>query len=403
MEPVFRKVKYRLYPSRAQEARLLEQLEAHRKLYNAALEQRIDAWRRCGKRVTYPEQARELTELRADSETFRRINAQSAQVTLARLELAFKAFFRRHKKGETPGFPRFKSRSRFPGWGYKTHGCGFRLISRPDRRHGKLRLSGIGNIAVRGRGRNPGEVRTCEICRKGNKWYATFSVSCAPERRSGALAIGLDWGVATLAAIAYEDGGFENIENPRFLRTGRTALETLHQELSRKERGSKNRVRAQLRFSEACRKIANRRHDFLHQLTARIVTETRLIASEELNVRAMTASAKGTVDRPGRRVAQKAGLNREILSAAPGLLIGMLRYKAAEAGVKYVDVPTKKVKPTQRCCACWATAKKALSERQQYCSCGSSLSRDENSARVNLAWALLQRPGTDRVPHAYSV
>src|SRR5450631_3045370 len=176
MDSVCRKVVYRMYPSPAQEAALLDMLGMHQRLYNAALEQRIAAWRRTRTSVGFVDQCADLTELRAADESYAAINAQSSQVTLKRLDLAFAAFFRRVKTGQTPGFPRFKAFDRFSGWGYKSHGDGFRFtpgngtVSRlkDGKRHGLLKLSGIGTIKVRGRARTMGEVATCEIARKAD-------------------------------------------------------------------------------------------------------------------------------------------------------------------------------------------------------------------------------------------
>ncbi|MHB8148146.1 MAG: zinc ribbon domain-containing protein, partial [Vulcanimicrobiaceae bacterium] len=105
-------------------------------------------------------------------------------------------------------------------------------------------------------------------------------------------------------------------------------------------------------------------------------------------IKAMTGSAKGTVESPGRKVAQKAGLNREILATAPRAFLDMLRYKAAEAGIAYVEVPSRKVKPSQTCSGCGIQRKKPLSERMHVCACGLVLTRDQNAALVNLLWAL---------------
>ena len=390
MEPVARKVMYRLYPSVAQIQSLLAMLGLHQRLYNAALEQRIAAWRLGRHRVTFAQQCHELTELRAADAAYGTLNAQSAQVTLKRLDLAFRAFFRRVRAGQTPGFPRFKSLDRFSGWGYKTHGDGFRFRPGDGNRHGKLRLSGIGTIAVRGRARTRGEAVTCEIQRKGDRWYASFTIECTPERRSGIVAVGLDWGVEIFATLAYDDGSFAEIANPRFVRAAKGQLEVAQQNLSRKRRASKNRRKAKAVVAAIQRKIANRRRDFLHQQSAKLINRANLIATESLAVKNMTTSARGTIESPGRNVAQKAGLNREILSTAPSAFLAMLRYKAAEAGTEYVEVPSRTVKPTQRCWKCWSVRKKRLDERQHVCPCGVVLGRDRNSARVNLLWALAQ-------------
>lgn len=390
MAPVVRKVVYRLYPSRSQDAALLDMLGAHQRLYNAALEQRITAWRLRRHSVGLVDQCHDLTELRADDEQYRALNAQSSQVTLKRLDLAFQAFFSRCKSGQTPGFPRFRSFDRFAGWGYKTHGDGFRFTPGERNRHGKLRLSGIGTIPVRGRARTHGEVRTCEIQRKAGRWYASLTVNCQPKRSSGTTAIGLDWGVETFVTLAHEDGGFSAIENPRFTRGSSTQLECAQQKLALKTKGSNNRKKGKRVVAAVHRKAVNRRHNFLHQTSARLIANYGLIGTETLTVSNMTRSAKGTVEEPGRNVAQKAGLNREILSTAPSAFLEMLRYKAAEAGSAFVEINSRKLKPSQTCSDCGRREKKALSQRMHTCECGLTISRDENGARNNLLWAIAQ-------------
>ena len=153
-------------------------LGLHPRLYNAALEQRIAALRLRRVKLSAYDQMRDLTDLRASDDLYATLNAQSAQVTLQRLHLAFQAFLQRCKRGDAPGFPRFKSVNRYSGWGYKHHGDGFRFSPGDGKRHGRLRLSGIGMIAARGRARTLGDVATCEITRKGDRWYACLTIRC---------------------------------------------------------------------------------------------------------------------------------------------------------------------------------------------------------------------------------
>ena len=104
----------------------------------------------------------------------------------------------------------------------------------------------------------------------------------------------------------------------------------------------------------------------------------------------MTRSAKGTAEEPGKNVAQKAGLHREILATAPAMFLSMMRYKAEEAGSLFIETPTRTLKPSQRCSDCGRLpkVKKTLSERMHMCECGCVLTRDQNGARNNLVWAL---------------
>src|SRR3954452_6078686 len=168
MELGHRRVTYKLYPSTAQTAEMERLCDLHRGLYNAALQERADAWRLARKSVGYAEQCRSLTQVRREDPEYLGVNAQSLQVTLKRLDLAFQAFFRRVKAGEEPGFPRYKGRDRFPGFGFKSHGDGFRFAPGTGWRHGRLRLSGIGEMPARGEARTPGRVVSCDVRRKAD-------------------------------------------------------------------------------------------------------------------------------------------------------------------------------------------------------------------------------------------
>ncbi len=148
--------------------------------------------------------------------------------------------------------------------------------------------------------------------------------------------------------------------------------------LARKQRGSKSREKARAAVAAFHEKLANQRRDFLHKKTAALVEQLGVIATETLKVKNMTASG-------GSR---KKGLNREILSTAPALFLQMLRAKAEEAGVAWLEVPTQTVKPSQTCSGCGRQEKKTLAERTHRCACGTVLGRDENAARVMLNWAL---------------
>lgn len=147
-----RKVTYKLYPTPRQAARLLDLLRSHKDLWNAALEERIDAWRKAEKSISYAQQCASLTQVRGElPEDWATMNCSSQQITLRRLDKAFGAFFRRVKAGQAPGFPRFKSLRRMPGFGYKSHGDGWRFTPGADWKHGTLRLQGVGHIKARGR------------------------------------------------------------------------------------------------------------------------------------------------------------------------------------------------------------------------------------------------------------
>ncbi len=397
MQTANRKVTYRLYPSKKQRHRMEEMLRLHQRLYNSALEERIDAYRKCGVSVGFVDQCRSLTQVRAEHPEYEQLNAQSSQVTLKRLDRAFSNFFRRLKQGEVkPGFPRFKSLDRFKGWGYKAHGDGWTFFSRQHFINGTLRLSGVGDLQARGRARcrdkerlsrNPGIPKTVEILKKGDLWFASVTFETpTPYRASGEEAVGIDWGTMQFLTIVNEKSEVKTVENPRHWNQSAEKLKTAQQDLSRKKKGSKNRQKSNRKVIRCHRRLAWKREDFLHQTSADVVKQAKLIGVETLNVKGMT-SAGGSY---------KAGLNRSILDTAPGTFFRLLECKAAEAGIPYVEAPTRSLKPSQTCCSCGSREKKRLSERTHNCQkCGLVCDRDVNAALVILQYALAKHAGQE--------
>jgi len=253
----------------------------------------------------------------------------------------------------------------FPGFGFKTHGDGFRFTPGKGWRHGKLRLSGVGEMTARGEARTPGRIVCGDIQRNVDGWYLSLVVACAPHRDCGDRQAGLDWGVETFATLAYAPGEYAEEENASPLAAEQEALKAEGRALSKALRGrrSKNAAKARKALARRHRRVANRRKDRNHQITARLVRAHKLIVTEELAPSKMTASAKGTTEKPGRNVKAKAGLNRAILDATPGSFLNMLSIKAEEAGCELIVLNTRREKPSQTCPCCGTVRKKALAER----------------------------------------
>jgi hypothetical protein len=140
-----RAITYKLYPSSAQEALLWRKKVLLKDLWNAALEERIGAYRSLAKSIRLGEQEKALKIVRTEVPGWKGlVHTHEAQTVLKRLDLVFRAFFARVKCRQAPGFPRFRSAERFAGWGYKEHGNGFRVALRADGKHGHASLFGIG-------------------------------------------------------------------------------------------------------------------------------------------------------------------------------------------------------------------------------------------------------------------
>lgn len=391
-----RKVTFKLYPNAREAERLTGWVRLHCELYNAALEERIDAYRKHGKSVSYYDQQNVLPEIKADRPELVELGSHALQQTLRKLDLAFQAFFRRIKAGQTPGFPRFKANKRFSGFCYPDP-AGWKLMQNGGR-GATLRIgSSKDAMSIRARGRHRfgdgAKPNDLTITGKNGKWFASVTLRVSEEAcaraRTGDAHRGVDFGLNDWATF---DNG-ETIANPRFVRNELPRLVELQREQARKKRGSLRYQRLSSQVAKLHEHIGNLRRDFLHKETTCMVKTCVILAAEELRTANMSRSAKGTQDRPGRMVKQKAGLNREILSAGLSMAYQMLAYKAVEAGTRLHVSNTRQLKPSQRCAACWEIVPKTLAQRTHECPhCGHTAPRDQNAASVVLIDA--HTPGT---------
>ena len=381
--------RFRMYPTKHQAQILHGQIDEACRLYNAALQERREAYRKCGVSVSCYDQTYQLKDIRKDGST-ELINFKVAQDVLQRVDRAFDAFFRRIKLGEKPGYPRFRSRQRYDSITYMNYG------KKPNvDKKGKLILKGIGHVKVRWHRQIVGTTKTCTIKREAGRWYVSFSVEYAPVPvPSSGVVVGLDVGLDSFATLS--DG--TTIENPRFTKKAlahlRRAQRRLERRTIRDRRGrihgkqSHRRAKAKLMLQRAYARIVRQRRHFHHTEARKLVNKYSVIAVEDLQIKNMSRSAKGTSEHPGSRVKQKSGLNRSILDVAWGAFVLILFHKAAEAGGLGVKVYAP---GTSQECVCGALVPKALKDRWHLClTCGLSKPRDEVSSMVIKKRALLQ-------------
>jgi putative transposase len=379
---MFKTFQFRLRPNAAQVPILELILADNCETYNAALQERREAWKLQRKSISYRDQQKELTELRQDP-CFQWMAADIMRDPLRRIDRAFRDFFKRCKSSEKPGYPRFRARAR-----YRSFGFGNAVVCR-DR---SIKIPNVGDIRARGGRLIQGRPKFCTVKRDGKRW--TASVVCdigeAPEKRAVSAAVGIDVGLTNFVTLS--DG--RSIDNPRWTRKHEARIAAANRLLARKERRSKNRLRACEALRRAHQRVAEARKNFCHHVSKWLVANYDLIAFEKLNIANMTRSPSGTVENPGKNVAQKSGLNRSILDAAWGQLIWQITYKAENAG-KWA-VPVNPRGTSIRCSGCGAEVRKILADRQHNCACGLSLDRDHNAALnvlglgMSLAGASLQ-------------
>ena len=346
----YRQVTYRLLPQTADNWRWLERtLESQRLLYNAALEERIDCYRKTGRAITYFDQCKGLTECRKALPEMAAVSVHIQRGALKRLDEAYKGFFRR--KG---GFPRFRGRRHWNSIG---------IVSNVKVDSNGLFVPCFRWLAIRRRGGNPyadGKPVSAVLKRECSKWYAVvcFAVELA-ERDGDGTAIGLDLNAGQVAA---SDRRIFEVPDMSRLEARKRRYQ---RKMSRQRKASRRRERTRLRLRRTQRRIAMRRRNWQHHVSRRIADSAYTVVIEDLSTQGMTRSAKGTADAPGRNVKAKAGLNRGILNTGWSDLRRMLDYKAgaviavdpaytsqtcAECGV--VDARSRKTRDSFECVAC---------------------------------------------------
>ena len=362
---VNRVYKYRLYPTKAQEGALERQLELCRRLYNKALWWREREYKRDKTSVTRKEQVHALVDLKQWAPEYAEISRGILEDVVNRVDLAFKAFFRRCKQpGEAPGYPRPKG----SGW-YKsftiTRSREFKVEHEEGAKYGWLSFKSFSNIRVRMHRPLPegANVRRAMIKREANgHWYVMFGwdIEADVYQREGD-GIGLDVGLSDFITT---DRG-EKIAPPRNYKRLQRKLRRKQRILSRRKRGSNRRKRARAEVAKVHAKIRNRRLDFLHNVSRKVVDSHAVIALEKLKISNMSKNPH---------------LPGSILDAGWGEFASMLAYKAESAGGQVVLVDPKNT--SQICSGCGGLPpQKKLSERTHRCGdCGLVLDRDHNAA-----------------------
>jgi putative transposase len=366
--------KYKLYPNKELAEKLQWVLDHCRELYNAALQERRDAYRMSKVSISYNQQAAQLPEIKEIRPEYHDIHSQVLQDVLRRVKKAYDNFFRRIKEGKTPGYPRFQGYGRYDSFTFPQ--SGFSLTE-----DNRVRLSKIGTIKIKMHRNMEGRVKTCTIKREGQHWYIIFT--CEVEQKvvyhPSEKVVGIDLGLLHFATLS--DG--RTIENPRHLRMSEQKLKKLQEALSRKKRGSKRRRKAAQGVGKVHRHIGNQRKDFHHKEACKLVTDYQVIVFEKLQPANMSKRPKTKQDEATGQylpngASAKAGLNKSILDAGWGQFQQIAMNKAECAGSRIVFVSPKYT--SQICSGCGAMVQKELEERWHQCSCGCSLDRDHNAA-----------------------
>jgi putative transposase len=376
---------FRLRPTARQHVALAACVAAHRELYNAALQERRDAWSHASETpISYGDQSAQLTSIRAARPDQAVWSFSSQQATLRRLNKAFGGFFRRvktAKPGTRAGYPRFKGQARFDSVEWPKDGDGARWL--PESR--RVYLQGIGQVKVHLHRRVDGRVKTIQIKRQGRRWVLVLSCDDVPTNPLPATGTqaGVDVGIAAFATLS--DG--TTVENPRWARKAADTLQVAQQRLQRAKRDSNNRVARRETVAARHRKIANRRKDFHHKQARQLAARYELLVVEDLKVANMLrrAKPKPDPDNPGQFLPNgaraKSGLNRSISDAGWGQFVSILRAKAEDAGRTWIEVDPRHTSDGCECCG-HAAPENRVSQAEFACQrCSHTAPADEHAAR----------------------
>ena len=364
---VRRSFKYRLFTNVNQERELTATLETHRRLYNSCLEQRKSVYETGRRAVRFAEQCRWFTGQRKSNPYFAKLNVQSAQATMRRLDKAFVNFFRRVAEGSgKPGYPRFKGLDQFTSITFPQYPSGVKLTG------DHLYAQHIGTIKVKLHRPVEGLIKTVTLKREAEKWYVVFSCDLGdiPITPSTLPPVGIDVGLTHF--LTTSDGTTE--PNPRYLKTALPELRRVSRAVSRKKKGGKNRRKAVKRLQKVHTRVKNLRREHHYQVACRLVIVFGFLAVEALNIKEMLANGRWS---------------RAISDAGWAGFLNVVKHKAEKAGVRFVTVDPRGT--TQECSRCGQTVPKDTKVRWHNCPhCGLSLDRDHNAALNILARGLVR-------------
>jgi len=329
--------RFRLFPIPEQAAGLAEHCRHARFVWNLAVEQQ-QHWQPGRQAPRYDEQCAQLTAARAEYEWLAAGSQTVQQQALRDFAQAMRNFF-----NDTHRLPTWRKAGTHEG--FRQVGLKLHHIKRLNRRYGQVWVPKVGWVRFRWTRTIPGTVKSYRVTLdRSGRWHIAFAAipDCLPGPNDGSV-VGVDRGVAV--SVALSSGELLGIPG---LRAGEIQrLRKLQQQLARAQRGSNRRARTKLAIARLRARETDRRHDWVEKTTTDLAHRFDTIRIEDLDVRAMTRSARGTRDCPGTNVAQKRGLNREISRQGWGVLVARLKHKA-QGRLEFVPA----AHTSQRCSQC---------------------------------------------------
>jgi len=363
--------KFRIEPTRAQRQLIEETAGVVRFIWDSALDLQKQRLQRRARLLTYADLCKELTAARNDPELefLARVHSKPQQQVLKDLRRAFRDFF-----GGLRGFPRFKKKGRHDAF---RHPERVRVVGR------HVQIPGLGAVRFRKSRDVEGVIKNATLSKRGGHWYVAIQTEeeIGSPTHPSESEVGIDLGVRRFAVLS----SGEVIMPARHFRRLEAKLAREQRKLSRKQKYSKNWKKQKARIARLHVRIADARRDFQHKVSTAISKSHALVCVEDLKVAKMSASARGTVEAPGKKVRAKAGLNKSILDQGWYEFRRQLQYKQLWRGGRMIAVAPAGT--SQRCSRCGhRSPANRRSQSVFVCvACGHRADADVNAAKNILA------------------
>lgn len=370
---MLRVVKVRLYPNKEQQTLIHKTFGSCRFVYNKMLDSKIKAHKNDIKISTY-ELKKTLVPMKKEENTkfLSEVDSTALQNSVLNLDKSYKNFFRRVKLGEKSGFPKFKSKHNSQQ-SYQT--------STAKIKNAKLYLPIIGEVKTKfHRGDIKGKIKTVTVSCEANQYFACINYEDAlieSNKVNNGKHIAIDVGVKVFAYTSENE--IINPNKEHSLENDIKKMIKAQKVLSRRKKGSKNRLKAKEKLAKKHLKIKNKRDDFLHKISNRL-SENQTIKVENLKIKNMSKQTKGTIENPNMRASAKRGLNRSILQQSWGRFFIFLEYKLKRNGGELIRINPKNTSLT--CSNCGHISKENRKTQAKFIctSCNISLNADYNAS-----------------------
>ena len=359
--------KYRIYPTKSQIEYIEGCFNACRYVYNVSLDCEQQLYQLGGKsNLSAIGLSYFLTNYKVSEPWLKNYDSLALSYEMENLSTSYSKFF----KGG--GFPKFKSKNE-PKQSFRTR-MSIKVLDNG------IKIPKVQDV-IYAKIHRPieGKLKQFTISRENGKYYVSAMCEIVKDIQPVVVdkVVGIDLGIKSFLVTSDK----VEVGNPKFLSSELKYLKVLQQKLSRAKKGSSNREKIKETISTLHKKISNKRENLLHNESRKLVNEYDLICMEDLNVKGMTKSSKGTIEKPGKKVKQKSGLNRSLSDVSLGSFVSMIDYKTKFDGKHTVKID--RFYPSSKTCNCCGTINKELklSDRTWTCnSCGTELDRDYNAA-----------------------